>query len=445
MIGEALALRRLLSHVRLSAAEAQALRDRKLQALIRHAYDNVPYYRELFRSAGLSPEDIRTAGDLQRIPVTTKDDLKAAGVERITARGTDLAACRLLHTTGTTGTPFAIRLARGELQARRLVEFRALLAIGFRPRDRLTVLGPMQPHAARLHQRLGFYRSVNVSPALSPDDQIDRVRRSRPTILWAYPTVLRALLGRVDDRLETVARPRMIVTSAEVCGDALKARMQGGRSIPTFNFYAANEVGRIAAECRAHEGLHVNEDHVILECVRPDGTAGPGNDGAAVVTGLDARAQPFIRYRLGDVIAFTGQPCSCGSPFPLIGAPVGRAGDVVTLPSGNVVSIQPLSFLLRTMSGLDQYRIIQESSGHLVVELAFRIAPGSEALARLRSRFIDTLGEPVAVDLRCVEAIHDDAPKFRSFVSRLPVDGGSHDRNGRRRAAPESPQPGPIA
>ncbi len=445
MIGEALALKRWLSQSRLPAAGVQALRDRKLRAVIRHAYDNVPYYRALFRAAGLSPADIRTAGDLPRIPVTTKDDLRAAGVAAITAAGIDLAACAVLHTTGTTGAPFAIHLTRGELQARRLIEFRALLAIGFRPRDRLTVLGPMQPHAARLHQRLGFYRSVNISPALAPGDQIDQLKRSRPTILWAYPTVLRALLGRLDDRLDTVACPRVIVTSAEVCDDALKARIQRGRSIPTFNFYAANEVGRIAAECTAHEGLHVNEDHVILECLRPDGAGGAGDRGEAVVTSLDARAQPFIRYRLGDGFGFTGKPCSCGSPFPLIGAPAGRPGDVVTLPSGNVLSLQPLSFLLRSMNGLDQYRIVQESTEHLVVELVFRIDPGTGALARLRAGLIEALGEPVGVDVRRVDALHDDAPKFRSFVSRLPVGSGAHRRSGGARAALESPARGGLA
>jgi len=324
MIGEALELRRLLNNCRLSPAELEAVRDRKLKAMIRHAYENVPYYRSLFQSVGLLPEDIRTVKDLQHIPITTKDDLRTAGVERITAKGIDLAACQVVHTSGTTGKPFAIHLTRRDLRARKLIEFRALLSIGFRPQDRLAVLGPAQPNAMRFHQRLGFYHSVNIPPTLSLDDQIDLLKLSRPTILWAYPTVLKALLCKVNYHLDTVACPRMLITSAEVCDDMLKARIQGNLKIEMLNFYAANEVGRIAAECLAHEGLHVNEDHVILECVNSMHPAEPGVSGEAVVTSLTALAQPFIRYRLGDVCKFTEKPCSCGSPFPLISPPLGR-------------------------------------------------------------------------------------------------------------------------
>lgn len=420
MIGEALELRRLMNNRRLSPAELEAVRDQKLQAMIRHAYENVPYYRSLFQSVGLLPEDIRTVKDLQRIPITTKDDLRTAGVERITAKGIDFAACQVVHTSGTTGKPFAIHLTGRDLRARNLIEFRALLSIGFRPQDRLAVLGPAQPHVMRLHQRLGFYRSVNISPALSLDDQIDLLKLSRPTILWAYPTVLKALLYRVNYHLDTVARPRMLITSAEVCDDMLKARIQGNLKIEMLNFYAANEVGRIAAECLAHEGLHVNEDHVILECVNSRHPAEPGVSGEAVVTSLNALAQPFIRYRLGDVCKFTEKPCSCGSPFPLISPPLGRLDDAVKLPSGKIVSLWPFTFILRKMDRLEQYRIIQESAEHLVVELVFSGDPNDDALVRLRSRFMEHLGEPVTVEIQCVDGIRDETSKFRSFISKLP-------------------------
>ena len=425
MIGEALEFRRVMHNRRLSTAELEAVRDKKLQAIIRHAYENVPYYRSLFQVAGLVPDEIRTVSDLQRIPITTKDDLRTAGVECSTAKGTDLAVCQVVHTSGTTGKPFAICLTGRDLRARRLIEFRTLLSIGFRPQDRLTVLGPAQPHVMRLHQRLGFYRSVNISPALSLDDQIDLLKRSRPTILWAYPTVLKALLCRVNYRLDTVAKPRLLITSSEVCDDILKARIQKNFKIEMFNFYAANEVGRIAAECPAQEGLHVNEDHVILECVNSKYPTELGGSGEAVVTSLNVLAQPFIRYYLGDVFRWTGKPCSCGSPFPQISPPLGRWDDTVKLPSGKIVSLWPLTFILRKMDRLEQYRIIQESIERLIVELVFSEKPNDDALVQLRSRVMEHLGESVSVDIQCVDEIRNETSKFRSFISKLSVKGGS--------------------
>ena len=341
-------------------------------------------------------------------------------MERIIANGIDLAACQVVHTSGTAGKPFAIHLTGRDLRARRLIEFRTLLSIGFRPQDRLAVMGPAQPHVMRLHQHLGFYRSVNISPALSLDDQIDLLKLSRPTILWAYPTVLKALLHRVNYHLDTVACPRILITSAEVCDDMLKARIQGNLKTEMLNFYAANEVGRIAAECLAHEGLHVNEDHVILECVNSRYPVEPGVSGEAVVTGLNALAQPFIRYRLGDVCKFTEKPCSWGSPFPLISPPRGRLDEAVQLPSGKILSLWPVTFILRKMDRLEQYRIIQKSAEHLVVELVFSGDPNDDALAQLQSRFMEHLGEPVRVDIHRVDGIPDETSKFRSFISKLP-------------------------
>lgn len=216
MIGQALELRRLLNNCRLSPAKLEALRNRKLRATIRHEYENVPYYRSPFQTVGLRPEEIRNVNNLQRLSITRKDDLKTQVWDTSLRRGGDLAACQMVCTSGTTGKPFAIHLTPTDLRARRLVEFWVLLLIGFRPQGRLAVLGPDQPHSMRSHQRLGF---LSPHPYFSTNflgDQIDLRKRYRPTILWAYPTVLKALLSRVHYRLEAVASPRLLITSAEI-------------------------------------------------------------------------------------------------------------------------------------------------------------------------------------------------------------------------------------
>ncbi len=191
----------------------------------------------------------------QHIPITTKDDLRAAGVERITVKEIDIAACQVVHTSGTTGKPFAIHLTGRELRRRRQFEFRTLLSIGFRPQDRLAVLGPAQPHAMRFHQRMGFYRSVNIPPTLSLDGQIDLLKRSRPTILWAYPTVLKALLCRVNYRLDTVANPRMLITSAEVCDEMLKASIHGNLKTNCSTSMVRMRLGGLQPNARRMRGF----------------------------------------------------------------------------------------------------------------------------------------------------------------------------------------------
>jgi phenylacetate-CoA ligase len=420
MIGEILELGRLRQHSRLAPSALEKLTQQKLRAVIRHAYENVSYYRSLFESAGLSPEDVRTVEDLKYIPITRKEDLRAAGLERITARGVDLSSCIVSSTTGSTGKPFTVYCTRSEARTRRLLEVRALLSMGFHPRDRLAVLGPEHPHRTRLHQGLGFYRSGNIPPFLSIEDQILRLQSLRPTVLWAYPTVLRALLHRVDYRLSEVVRPRALITSAEVLDEVLRQRIRADLDIEMFNFYGAIEAGRIASECPAHEGLHVNTDHVALECLDGERPAEAGTAGVVVITTLNAFAMPFIRYRMGDICTMIDKTCACGSPFPLIGSPRGRESDMIQLPSGKVLSPIAFGFILRRFEGINQFRFIQESSDHLVLQLVPQGPPQEEMLGRLRSQILEYLTEPVRVDIQLVDFIREDTSKFRAFVSRLP-------------------------
>jgi phenylacetate-CoA ligase len=110
MLRDLFELRRLLGHCKLSSEELYRLQNIKLQTLIRHAYQNVPYYHSLFRSAGLSPQDIRSTEDLKYLPITTKEDLKAAGMERIIAKGVSPSSCHRMNTSGSSGNPFVVYL-----------------------------------------------------------------------------------------------------------------------------------------------------------------------------------------------------------------------------------------------------------------------------------------------------------------------------------------------
>lgn len=420
MINEILELRSLLRNYKLSPVSLKALQEHKLRTVIRHAYDKVPYYRALFESAGLSPPDIRTVEDLQYVPVTTKEALKSAGVENITAKGIDLTSCIAFKTSGSTGIPFTVYRARSEARSRQLIDFRALLSIGFRPQDRLLIVGPERARPARLHNRLGLYRTTVISSLLSVEEQIQCLKTIQPTVLWIYPTLLRALLHKVDYRLSKIVRPWALITSAEVFDEVMKERLLADLDMHMFNFYGTMEVGRIGTECRAHAGLHVNADSVILECLRDDNAAGESQSGTAVVTSLNGFAMPFIRYRIGDPCTLSKERCPCGSSFPLIDPPQGRCWDMIKLPSGKLLSPFGLSFLLRSFDGIDQFRLIQERPEHLVLQLVSQKNFSPASLLQLQSRFMDHLQEPMNLEIQRVQFMREDSPKFKTFVSKIP-------------------------
>jgi phenylacetate-CoA ligase len=420
MIGEVLELRKLIKNRKLARDELEALQNRRLRAVIRSAYENVPYYRSLFRSKGLHPDDIRIVEDLKYIPITTKDNLRAAGLGKIMAKDVKVSFCNKTFTSGSTGKPLTIYLNPSEVRTRRLVQFRELLSIGFRPLDRLALLGPEQLHWTRFYQRIGLYRSGNISPFLSMKDQIQSLKRLRPTVLWAYPTMLRALLHKNDYRVTNLDHLRVLITSGEVFDEEIREKIQSDLDIKMFNFYGALEIGRIADECSAQEGLHVNADHVILECLNDGRPVEWGTPGVVVLTTLNVSTMPFIRYRMGDICTLIEKTCSCGSSFPLIGPPRGREESLIRLPSGRVLSPLPFAYILRKIGEIDQFRVIQENYDHFVIQLTFGRNPKDETLSSIRSSIMNFLDEPVRVDIKPVDLIHEEKLKYRAFISKLP-------------------------
>jgi len=407
---------------RMPPSELRELQNAKLRALVRHADQNVPYYQSLFQDAALSPADVRDFDDLRHVPITTKGDLKRAGLASIIDQRVDPASRKSWRTSGTTGDQFDLYGSNGELSIRAMVTFRAYRAIGFGPWDRLCHLGPRLP---RLNWWLGPYRSKNLSALLPLEEQIRQLRLEQPNILRVWPTVFRALLHQVEYRLSDIARPRALITSAEVFDPSLRRRVESDLpDIQILNFWAAMEFGEIACECLAHEGLHVQADQVILETVRDDDQpAAVGEAGSAVITALSNYTMPLIRYRLGDICTMVDRTCSCGSVFPLISAPKGRHEDVVRLPSGQLRSALGLGTVVDSFDEVDQYRFIQESPDHLVVKLVLFNEAGEGALTQFRAGLMDYLGEPMRLDIHIVDSIPEDAFKFRKFISKVPDTG----------------------
>jgi phenylacetate-CoA ligase len=276
---------RLRSRLRLDPASLLELRERKLRSLVDHAWRNVDYYRRLFDGVGVDPASIRTLADLERIPITTRDDLRRAGSEAILSRGTDPATCVRYLTSGTTGKSLVVLASPAEARARMLLELRSLRATGLlRPRERLAVIGPVRWGAGHRYQRLGLFRRDYVPPWLPLDDQIDRLKRLRPDVLWAYPSMLAAIVDLLGGRLSAAVRPRALVTSAEGIPEDLATAVRADLDVEWFNFYGSMETGRIAWECRAHDGLHLNADRLVMELLDE-----PGGAARTVVTALDWR------------------------------------------------------------------------------------------------------------------------------------------------------------
>lgn len=406
---------------RKSPDELRTLQFRKLQRVLHHALDNVPFYRRRFQAAGFHPDDFRAMEDLERIPLTTKRDLQSAGQAEVLATGVDPSACIEFRTSGSTGTPLAIYVTPWERHLRSLIEMRTLRRIGFVPQDLLVSVGPHRKRPLRLNDRIGIYRTC-MPGLMDPKDLLPLLELWQPTILWFYPGTLRALRHQAGRSLREYIRPRLLISSSEVLDELLRDQVRDDFGLDAFNFYGCLETGRIAAECSAREGLHVNADHVLLETRNGDRPAPCGEPGTVLVSTLNMRTMPFIRYELGDRVTRLAGQCSCGSPFPLIAPPHGRAEDLLRLPSGRLVPPVLCRVVLRRYTDVLQFRIIQERVDHLRILLVTRTPWPDETLGALRRQLLDRLAEPLTIDLQLTDSIPEEKRKFRSFVTHLPAD-----------------------
>lgn len=415
MLQKSIEIVKLLTNKRMSRDELRAMQNRKLRAIVRHAYDRVPYYRELFDSVGLSPADIASTEDLWKIPITEKEQLRAAVPEKAVTKGTDLSSCSRIRTCGSMGKPFDTFVTEQEKWMRRMLGFRRQLDVGMRPWDRLCIIrNPAKMSGKR-------YRTLCLSPALPVGEQITSLRKMQPTLLKAWPSVISTLMHHSQGRLGEYIAPRAVITSGEVCDDVMKKKIREGLRAEAFQFYAAGEFGPIASECGAHRGMHLNADQLIMEVVPDPGSAPRGKRGSAVLTSLYGFAMPFIRYRLGDITSILPGHCSCGSSFPLIEPPSGRRSEVIRLPEGRARSVTGLfGASLTPVDGVDQFRVVQEGPTDFVLQVASREKLSAEVAAWIRERITAYLGLPIQLDIQRVEFISSDGEhKFQRFVSKM--------------------------
>ncbi|MBL0169910.1 MAG: phenylacetate--CoA ligase family protein [Gemmatimonadaceae bacterium] len=420
MIGRLRTLGTLWRNRTLAPEQLEALQLRKFQAVVEAARREVPFYRDLYAAAGIEPGMPRTINDVRGLPIVTKAQMRAAGPEALVSTRPASPRRVTMHTSGTTGEPLNIPLAPADAQIRSLVDFRGLLSLGFRPWDTLVTVGPGYQRATAWQERLGVFRTIVIPGALPLDEQVQRLRLARPTVLWCYASELGALLRHPDRPLRDVT-PRFVIVSGASLDASVRRAAETELSCEVFVSYACMEAGRIAIQCPSNNDLHVNADHLFME-IRQGNQAAPwGEVGEVVLTTLNQSTMPFIRYHVGDRTAWTRAACTCGSTLPTIRAPEGRQETLLRFPGGEVQSPTRWFLILRELDVVGRYVVIQEALDWMRVEIVPTRPWNAGEQDALNQRLRVGLPSSVRLDLDTVERLHEQPGKLRQMISKLPV------------------------
>lgn len=369
----------------------------RLQRIVRHAYDNVPLYRDKYDRAGVSPRDLRTLDDLRRFPTVTKAEIIAQFPERTLARGFELADVIVSRSSGSSGQVLDIAYDSRSMTTFILAGLRLFrMGFNYRPWHRqLYVYTSPYP----LSSLAGLYPMHFVS-TLAPDSEIlGAIQRVRPHLLVCYPSHLRHLLSEARSRGIRLPAPRLVSVNSEMSSQAERDEIARELGCPVLDEYSSEELTRIAAQC-SHGVYHVFEDINYLETVDESGQPVTGQ-GLIVGTNLHNRAMPMIRYEQCDLGRVSEAACPCGRTFRQLSDLQGRANDSFVLPSGRTITSGFLldatyDAILSFRTAILDFCLVQLESDSIVLE----IVPGkgwtTEIERELQRRFMSHFGAGVS-------------------------------------------------
>jgi phenylacetate-CoA ligase len=414
----------------LPRVDIEQLQLRRLRRLLRHAHEHVGYYRELFQHAGMVPEDVRSLGDLRRLPVLSKQTLRENLYFDLLSDNHDKRKIQKITTSGSTGEPLAMFVDRFQLDMRWANTGRNVEWTGYRFGDRqvrlwhstigLNRIQALKERLDALLSRRKFF------PVFGLDDDTLRlyvayVRRHRPALLDGYAEAFNVLATYLAREPTDGLHAGAIISSAQTLPPETRAHIERQFGCPVFDKYGAREFSGIAHECEAHRGYHVNAESYLVEVVRGDQPAGEGEVGEVLVTDLNNRCVPLIRYRLGDLAIATARACPCGRGLPLIERVIGRMQAVVLAANGRYL---PGTFFAHFFKEYEyavaRYQIVQEARDRIDVRIIRRSRFTQATEDDIRRALARVLGPEMAIRMEFVDRLPlGDTGKAQSCISKI--------------------------
>ncbi|MFD6280360.1 phenylacetate--CoA ligase PaaK [Streptomyces sp. NPDC060209] len=414
---------------RLGRDELQSLQLERLRATLRHAYENVGFYRAAFDKAGLRPEDCRTLADLSRFPFTVKADLRDNYPFGMFAVPEDRVR-RIHASSGTTGRPTVVGYTERDLDTWADVVARSIRAAGGRPGHKVHVAYGYGLFTGGLGAHYGAERlGCTVIPASGgmTARQVQLIQDFRPEIIMITPSYMLTLLDEferqgVDPRTTSL---KVGIFGAEPWTEQMRGEIEARFAIDAVDIYGLSEVmgPGVAQECvETKDGLHIWEDHFYPEVVDPfTGEVLPdGEEGELVFTSLTKEAMPVIRYRTRDLTRLLP---GTARAFRRMEKVTGRSDDMVILRGVNLFPTQIEEIVLRTPGVAPHFQLRLTREGRLdaltvrAEARADATTTEREAAARsIAAAVKDGVGVSVGVEIVDPETLERSVGKIRRIV-----------------------------
>lgn len=404
----------------------------QLSALLTHASQQVPFYRQRLAATGWTPGSLISTAQFRRIPVLQREEAMRLG-DGLCADELPAGHGRVDtgSTSGSTGRSLRFWTNQPFRQMQYAFHLRLYLwhrwdfsransgILVDRDRKAPAPYGRTYPNwgawLADIYPT-GPYHFL--SARTDVEAQLDWLMKRKPGYLQTYPSNLDALLDTASRQERDLSFLQGVSTLGELVTKTLRDKVRDQLRRPFADVYSSQEMGYLAIQCPRHEHYHVQAENVVLEVLdEANRPCQPGQVGRVVVTTLHNFAAPLVRYEIGDY-AEVGEPCDCGRHLPVLTRILGRSRNMLKKPDGQTAWPHFGTAALHRCAPIRQFQVVQTSLHNIEFRIVVDERLTAEVESRLKAILIDNLEYPFKIDIRYFDRIERSrGGKFEDFIS----------------------------
>ncbi|MGD6871017.1 phenylacetate--CoA ligase family protein [Sutcliffiella horikoshii] len=353
--------------------ELEDVQREKLQLLINHVVENVPYYQEYFNERQIDIEEFSLL-DMKELPLINKEILNSKK-DDFTAKNHESYGSSWKSTGGSSGKPFRFLLSKNAHSIMWGNIWRGWNAAGYNLGDKVAVLAGDSLLGGFDFKRYVYYQTMNWIPMSSfKMDETSMIKYllqlkdGNVQFMYAYASAAYELASYALKHNIDGVKLQSVITTSEVLLPRYRTTIEKAFSCKVYDQYGANDGGVTCFECNQHEGLHIGSERCIVEIIDDQGNPVPdGEEGRIVLTDLDNYAMPFIRYEVGDIGAITHEECKCGRGLPRLLYIKGRERDFIMDKEGSKIHGAIFTQLFKNEENIEQFQVKQSEIGKIDV------------------------------------------------------------------------------
>ena len=410
---------------------------RQLEKLLKHAYENVPYYRRVFDERRLKPKDIQDFDDFKKLPYLTKDDVRK-NLKDLIARNIPKKDMQYVTTGGTSGKPLGFYIEKRTNLIRMAFEWREWNWMSYNFGDRCIVLrGNVVKRKENGNPTWWEYDKDNNYLILSTYDMTEgnllkylkKIEEFKPKIIRAYPSAIDILARFIKENgliVNTKGNIKAISTSSENLYPAQKKLIVEVFNCPVFDKYGNNEQVTILGECEKHEGYHDFMEYSYTEILDKENKplTKEGEIGEIVSTAFTNYAVPFIRYKTEDLVEYSTHSCSCGRQLPLTRRIYGRLQEFFVSETGILMPLTgAYALIAKTSKNVIEAQYHQHKKGEVTLNVVKRESYNERDTEYIRNSFYKRFGTDLNLTVHFVDFIpRTKSGKYRILIQKLPIE-----------------------